>query len=201
MQAPDIPATRQYLAPNHLELLKASNIRSEVIGQRGYFTVTDPEELVDLGFVSAQARVPALVIPVRDVSGKIVFHRIRPDDPRPDTKRPGKFRRYEQPYGTPLVLDIPSRTYVYLADTSRRLWIVEGERKADALISQGELAIALLGVWAWKRDGLPLPEWDSIPLVGREVHVAFDSDAAHKVEVQRALSALAEYLEARGACG
>jgi len=56
-------------------------------------------------------------------------------------------------------------------------------------------------VWSWKRDGLPLPDWDAIRLVGREVHITFDSDAAHKVEVQRALSALAEYLQARGACG
>src|SRR5215203_1559140 len=172
MEAQDIPTIGRYLAPNHIELLmKGSNIASEIIEERGYFTATEPEELIDLGFGSVQACVPALVIPVRDVSGEVVFHRIRPDNPRPDAKRPGKFRKYEQPQDTPIVLDVPPRTYEYLPDRSRRLWIVEGERKVDALVSRGELAVGLLGVWAWKRGGLPLPDWDHIHIVGREVVV------------------------------
>src|SRR5919112_389771 len=150
MQAQDISTRGRYLAPNHLELLvKGSNIALSIVEERGYFTATEPEEVIELGFSSVQARVPALVIPVRNVSGEVVFHRIRPDNPRPDAKRPGRFRKYEQPFETPIVLDVPSRTYEHLADTSRRLWIVEGERKADALVSQGELAVSLLGVWAW----------------------------------------------------
>jgi putative DNA primase/helicase len=200
MEAQDIPIIGRYLAPNHLKLLiKGSNIGSEVIEERGYFTATDPEELINLGFGSAQARVPALVIPVRDVSGEVVFHRTRPDDPRPDPKRPGRFRKYEQPLDTPIVLDVPSRTYEYLADTSRRLWLVEGERKADSLVSRGEVAIALLGVWAWKRGGLPLPDWDRVHLIGREVVVCFDSDASWNANVRMARAKLAHYLSERGA--
>lgn len=200
MEAQGILTTGRYLAPNHLELLlKVSNIGSAAIEERGYFTATEPEELISLEFGSAQARVPALVIPVRDVSGDVVFHRIRPDDPRPDPKRPGRFRKYEQPHDTPIVLDIPSRTQEYLADTSRRLWIVEGERKADALVSQGELAVALLGVWAWKRGGLPLPDWDHIHIVGREVVICFDSDASWNANVRMARTKLSHYLSKRGA--
>jgi len=200
MEAQDIPTIGRYLAPNHIELLmKGSNIASEIIEERGYFTATEPEELIDLGFGSVQACVPALVIPVRDVSGEVVFHRIRPDNPRPDAKRPGKFRKYEQPQDTPIVLDVPPRTYEYLPDRSRRLWIVEGERKVDALVSRGELAVGLLGVWAWKRGGLPLPDWDHIHIVGREVVVCFDSDASWKANVRMARAKLSHYLSERGA--
>ena len=85
-----------------------------------------------------------------------------------------------------------------LSDSGKRLWVVEGEKKADSLVSCGECALALLGVWAWKRDRLPLPCWDDVRLVGREVIVAFDSDAERNVQVRTARLALAEYLRGRG---
>ena len=190
------------LAPHHRAMLEqGSGISPEKITDRGYFTVTDADDLRELGFADCQLRVPALVIPVYGVDARFRFYRIRPDDPRRDREKPGKVVKYEQPSGTGVTIDVPRCAQPFLCDAATRLWIVEGERKADCLVSRGECAVALLGVWSWKRDGLPLPDWDSIRLVGREVHIAFDSDAAHKVEVQRALSALAEYLQARGACG
>jgi hypothetical protein len=190
------------LAPYHRAVLEqGSGISLETIRDRGYFTVTNSDDLGELGFADYQLRVPAMVIPVYGVDGRFRFYRIRPDDPRRDLEKPGKAVKYEQPTGTGVTVDVPRSAQPFLSDAGTRLWIVEGEKKADALVSRGECAVALLGVWSWKRDGLPLPEWDYIRLVGREVYVAFDSDAAHKVEVQRALSALAEYLQARGACG
>jgi hypothetical protein len=190
------------LAHHHRVMLgQGSGISPEKIRDRGYFTVTDANDLRELGFANHQLRVPAMVIPVYGVDGGFRFYRIRPDDPRRDLEKPGKVVKYEQPTGTGLTIDVPRSARPFLSDARTRLWVVEGEKKADALVSRGEVAVALLGVWAWKRGGLLLPEWDAIRLVGREVHIAFDSDAAHKVEVQRALSALAEYLQARGACG
>jgi hypothetical protein len=190
------------LAAHHRTMLEqGSGISPEKISDRGYFTVTDADALRELGFADYQLRVPAMVIPVYGVDGRFRFYRIRPDDPRRDREKPGKVVKYEQPSGTGVTIDVPRSAQPFLSDAGTRLWIVEGEKKADALVSRGECAVALLGVWSWKRDGLPLPDWDSIRLVGREVHIAFDSDAAHKVEVQKALSALAEYLQARGACG
>src|SRR3712207_2692028 len=79
------------------------------------------------------------------------------------------------------------------------MWVCEGEKKADSLVSRSECAIDVLGVWSWKRDGLPLPDWEAIPLVGREVFVAFDSDAERNAQVRLARSALASYLKSRGA--
>ena len=188
------------LAAHHRAMLeRSSGISPEKINDRGYFTVTNVEYLREMGFADYQLRTPALAIPVSGVDGEFRFYRIRPDYPRRDRKKPQKVVKYEQPVGTGVTIDVPHAAQPFLADAGTRLWIVEGEKKADALVSRGECAVALLGVWSWKRDSLPLPEWDSIRLVGREVNIAFDSDAAHKVEVQRALSALAEYLQARGA--
>lgn len=97
-----------YLAPHHHEALTAqSAISEEVIRARGYWTARDEDDLLELGFTKNQRRVPALVIPVRGVDGEVRFSRIRPDDPRPDAKRPGKVTKYEQPGGTPVTLDVP----------------------------------------------------------------------------------------------
>jgi hypothetical protein len=179
------------------DLENMSGISPQVIAQRTYSTATDPDELSELGFADYQIKTPALLIPVWGVDGRYRFARIRPDDPRQDRDKPGKVIKYEQPPGTPLALDVPRAAQPHLDDPTKRLWIVEGEKKADALVSRGECAVALLGVWAWKRDGAPLEDWDHIRLVGREVRVLFDSDAAHKIEVKRALRALSVYLRGR----
>jgi putative DNA primase/helicase len=190
---------QQDLSPKHLRMLREeSGISPEDILARGYSTASDPEQLRELGFAEYQLRVPALVIPVHGVKDGPLFYRARPDEPREYENNPGKFVKYEQPAGTGVVLDVPPRARPMLSDASKRLWIVEGEKKADSLVSRGECAVALLGVWSWKRDGRPLPDWDDIRLVGREVLIAFDSDVERKIEVQMARQALAEYLKGRG---
>jgi hypothetical protein len=98
-----------------------------------------------------------------------------------------------------VALDVPPQAHPALSDPSKPSWIVEGEKKADSLVSRGECAIDVLGVSSWKRDGLPLPDWDGIRLIGREVFVAFDSDAERNAQVRLARSGLARYLKERGA--
>jgi len=187
------------VASNHwISLTEGSGILPEVIEERGYYTATNIDELTALGFESYQKSVPALVIPVWGAEGELRFHRTRPDNPR-RSKKPSKVVKYEQPENKPPTLDVPRRCQPYLSDTSRRLWIVEGEKKADSLASRGEVVIGLLGVWGWKKDGYPLPDWDGVYLIGREVYICFDSDAAKKTEVRRARTNLAKYLDARGA--
>jgi putative DNA primase/helicase len=189
---------RQTLSDNHLFMLtQESGISEEVIASRGYWTCEDEEDLIELGFNKRQRRTPCLVIPVRGITGEVLFHRIRPDDPRPDPEKLDKVIKYDQPVGVPVALDIPS-PLEDLMDTTRRLWITEGEKKADALVSRGEVAVALLGVWNWKKDGWMLPEWDRIPLMGRDVIIAFDSDAVQNYQVRLAEDALAKALEVRG---
>jgi hypothetical protein len=186
------------LAYHHLfSLVAESGISEEVVAARGYWTATDPDDLVDLGFAKPQRRVPALVIPVRDVSGAVRFHRIRPDDPRVDRRRPDRVVKYEQPPSTPVILDVPPLAREGLGDVNRRLWIVEGEKKGDALVSRGEVAIALLGVWNWKRGDRMLSDWEEVRLMDREVLIAFDSDAVGNYQVRLAEVALAKALEGR----
>jgi len=188
------------LIPEHKRALEEeSAIAPEVISERGYFTATDPAELEELGFARFQRRVPALVFPVHGVDKRLRFYRVRPDDPREDAEKPGKFTKYEQPLKTGLALDVPPQAHPALSDPARRLWIVEGEKKVDSLVSHGECAIDVLGGWSWKRDGLPLRDWDEIRLVGREILIAFDSDAERLAQVRLARSALASYLRGRGA--
>jgi hypothetical protein len=186
------------LASHHrADLEIGSGISPQAITERGYVTAEEPDLLRELGFAEFQSRCPGLVIPVWGVDGRYRFARLRPDDPRQDRNNSNKVIKYEQPPGTPLALDVPRAAQPHLGDPTKRLWIVEGEKKADALVSRGECAVAVLGTWAWKRDQAPLPDWDCIRLVGREVRVLFDSDAAHKTEVKRALCGLAVYLRGR----
>lgn len=115
----------QELSPEHLQSLReGSAIASEDILARGYFTVSDPEQLRQLGFAEYQLRAPALVIPIYGVEDGQLFYRIRPDEPREDRTRPGKVVKYEQPTGADVALDVPPRARPMLSDPSKRLWIV-----------------------------------------------------------------------------
>ena len=195
-------STEAFLASHHRRMLEVeSGISPQMVSDRGYATADGPDELRALGFAEYQCLTPALLIPSYDVHGELRLYRARPDSPRRDLQKPEKVVKYEQPAGTGVSLDVPPSAFRALKDPDTPLWIVEGEKKADALCSRGLCAIGLFGVWAWKRDGLPLPDWDNIAIVGRKVFIAFDSDAESKVEVRRARSALAEYLKSRGAVG
>lgn len=91
-----------------------------------------------------------------------------------------------------------------ISDPKIPLVITEGAIKADAAVGAGLCSVALLGVWSWRgsneADGrIALPDWDSIALNGRKVHIAFDSDAMEKPAVYSALVRLKAFLESRGA--
>jgi len=188
-----------YLSEEHKRaLVEESGISEEVIRARGYYTEYEPEGLAELGFDKWQrALVPALVIPIRDVSRRIVLYRIRPDNPRPSTYKPERLNKYEMPTGARNVIDVPTLALEGLKDIRRPLWICEGEKKADALVSRGEIAVSLFGVWSWKRDRLPLPDFDAIPMIGRDVYLVFDSDAAENINIRKALVCLAHYIRGR----
>ncbi len=116
----------------------------------------------------------------------------------------GKPIKYETPLHARNVLDASPFVTHLIKDPSAMLWITEGIKKGDALSSRGHAAIALSGVWGWigKNDQggtTAIASWRDIPLKGREVRIIFDSDAATNPKVQKAESALARYLESKGA--
>lgn len=185
------------LFPQHQELLRASGVDPEVARERGYVSVDTKVRLQRIRFADYQRSVPGLLIPIHGVDGQVRLHQYRPDTPR--TNGDGKAVKYETPARAKLAIDVHPRVRKLLSDPSQGLLITEGTRKADAAVSKGAPCIALPGVWAWMRDGKPLPDWDDIELHGRDVTIAFDSDVLTKEPVQAALQRLTDFLVGRGA--
>ena len=188
------------ISPEHRQALEqGSGISPEVISGRGYKTVTIRADLLRLGFSQHQVRVPTLLIPVWGVTGETVLYQARPDTPR---IRDGKPIKYETPRGSRMVLDVHPVARPMLKDPSVPLWVTEGVKKGDSLVSRGCCAVALLGVWNWRgTNGMggktALPDWESIALKGRQIYICFDSDVMTKPEVHQALARLKSFLESR----
>jgi hypothetical protein len=201
------------LSQKHFDILHASAINDDVIGARGYRTITDANELHELGFSPAQCRVPGLLLPVHTTDGGNSPNVYRPDSPRvledkkkknPDGTHPNKVLKYEMPKGESVRLDCPPVCQPMLSDPSIPLWITEGQKKADALVSARLCAIALLGVWNFKGKNefgasTILADWDYIALKNRDVRIVFDSDVMTKPAVRLALNRLTEHLQRKGA--
>ena len=184
--------------PHHRRmLLEESGISPAVVADRGYYTVKTKAELAHLGFSRHQQREPALVVPMYSPAGELVTHQIRPDAPRLDAK--SKPIKYETPAGSAVSLDVHPSQSERVRDASVPLWITEGVKKADSLVSRGQCAVALQGVWCWQKDGVPLHEWEDARLWGRPVCVIFDSDVMTNPKVQAALEGLVGFLRGRGA--
>jgi len=182
-------------------MLEASGISQSVIEARGYRTVSDRRELLELGFKDGQARVPGLLVPIRGIDGSVVSHQFRPDEPR---QRDGKPVKYETPQGARNRLDVPPTMRERVLDPHIALYITEGVKKADSAASRGIACIALSGVWNWRGkdpDGKSetIPDLDSIPWRGRDVRIVYDSDATTNPKVKQAEAALSEELRRRGA--
>ena len=85
------------LRPEHRKLIDDSAISREVAESRGYRSARSKAELKGLGFNNNQSRVPALIIPIYGVDGKIQFYQARCDHPR--INKVGKPIKYETPAG------------------------------------------------------------------------------------------------------
>jgi hypothetical protein len=103
-------------------------------------------------------------------------------------------------------LDVHPRSRPHLANPALPLFITEGSRKADALISAGARAVVgVIGVWNWRGrngdDGLALlADWEWVALKeGRQVFVAYDSDVMVKEPVHRAMGRMGVALRRTGA--
>jgi hypothetical protein len=192
------------LLPQHRELIEKSAISEEVERARGYWSATERDELEALGFAPYQRRVPALVIPIRNVHGEIATYQARPDSPRMRRDNAKSPIKYESVGGRRLVLDVPVLTRPALGDPRIDLWLTEGARKVDAAVSRGLHCIGVPGVWGWRGTNTQggktaLPDWECIALNGRRVYLAFDSDAATNRHVALALRRLAAFLASRHA--
>jgi hypothetical protein len=179
------------LLSHHLEALHASAITDDTIALRGYWSARKAVELERLGYRRNTVSLPALVLPTRDVRGEIIGYQVRPD------VAPvigGRIAKYLSPPGAEIRLDIPPACRTLIGSPVTALWVVEGTKKGDSLASHGLTVVAVMGVQMFRTD-----DWDQVPLDGRRVFVAYDSDVMVKPAVDAALRALRDYLAARGA--
>lgn len=150
-----------------------------------------------------------LLIKYPDLSGTMQprFARVRYTTPLTPfkAKRP---IRYLQPKDSLPQLYFPNcgpKTWLDIAaDPAVTICITEGEKKAYASQSMlGIPTIGLGGVTSFamrKLDAQPLlPEFETINLRGRKIYIAYDSDIAENVNVERAELVLAEALSDKGA--
>ncbi|MDA2920646.1 DUF3854 domain-containing protein [Desulfobacterota bacterium AH_259_B03_O07] len=182
--------------------IKGSGISVEVGKERGYKTVQGKKELEQLGFSKTQGIPPGLLLPVFTPDEKNPFCTYRPDMPRIDSK--GKVIKYEMPKGIQVRIDVPRRCIQDLKNPQIRLWITEGQKKADALASHNECVIDFLGVWNFKGKNeyggtTLLADLDYIAWDNRDVYIAFDSDVMIKEQVRQALDRITEHLKRKGA--
>jgi len=189
------------------ELQEESGISPEVIEARGYRTLTgtaaELHELEEFGFGprlrNREDVYPALLIPLHNAHGEIAGHQLKPAVPHREIRPDGtpKDRKYETPAGAPLVLDVPAYTRSKLANPDAALWVTEGMKKVDALVSKECAALGLTGVFNWRNKMGTLGDWESIPLKDRVIVVCFDSDAAGNRNVQLAMARLGAWLRTR----
>jgi AAA domain/Domain of unknown function (DUF3854) len=185
----------------HRKQLVDSAISETRAAQRGYWSAVEPDELATLGLHENQQRTPCLVIPIRDWTGNIVTHMIRPDNPRLNDK--GKPVKYEYPRGMRNVIDVPPYARPYLG-TTHPLGIAEGSKKADSGCSAGFPTVSINGVFGWRGknqhgNSTALPDFEVVALKGRDIWLLFDSDGTTKREVEAALRRFVAWLRSQGA--
>ena len=190
------------LAEHHEKMLIVeSGIARDVAEARGYRTIEKKVELKTLGFADRQCNPPGLLIPIYSPRVRSSIISSGPTSPasartasRSSTRLPGapawpstSILRTREMLGNPLI----------------PLFLTEGVKKGDALVSCDRCAIALLGVWNWRgRNGdgglTALSEWEHVALNnGRRVFIIFDSDVTLKPSVHKALTRLKTFLEGR----
>lgn len=204
------------LSAHDLADLRGSGLSDETIVRCRFYTGEGSEIAIirnwsqESAYLTGKGLGAALVIPFLDrQGGPTGFARVKPHKPREVRNRDGTVKpvKYEQPRGLPIRPYIPPMAWPLIDDPAAPLLVTEGEKKAIAATQAGYACVGLTGVDCWsvsrpKGDRGPrvlLPDLAALPLGGREVYVAFDSDAATNPNVRRAEMALGRALAGRGA--
>jgi len=184
----------------HLELIE-SGIPKEIHHLLGYRCVTREEAYELVGY-----KFSGWVVLFCDPKGNPylnkgkLFYRLKPDPEELKGDDPPKYLTPKdagcRPYFSRLATEKKYKT-------CKKLFITEGEKKADALTHYNFPCIALSGVSSWKdkRSGYskPLPELEEFNWKNRQVYLVFDSDIISKIEVILALKSLSEFLNGKEA--
>lgn len=194
------------LSQSHIEYLASRGVAdAPMITTRGYRTITDSDQLQELGFSAKQSQhVPGLLLPVFNSTGESQGYEYRADVPRLSGKS-GKPVKFDRPYGQVPCLNV----HPQMASPLRAggpftpLVIVEGVTRADALAERGVPSASIMGIYGWKGDTgsgpQVLSELHELPIKGREIWIFPDGDALTNPGVNAGTRALADAFKRRGA--
>jgi hypothetical protein len=196
------------------ELSERFSIPSKLLEAAGVRHATDMEVRELLGIQGYKGEdLSGILFPYHDPQdGQVLSHRLRLDTPLPDGQK------YISEQGC-RVLFFPLTPSDDLADVDVPVVFVEAEKSSLALMALGIrcgrkfLPIAIGGVWGWRRkvateltaDGHresvtgPSPSFDLVAWQGRKAVIAFDSNVAGRLDLEKARLALATELGSRGA--
>lgn len=199
------------LSEDHYEeLIVRSAILPDVVAGRGYRTLEgsaeDRQFLEDAGYGrnvwDRDDAYPMLLVPSHGADGEVNGYQVKPAVPRSRVNGNGEPKpiKYETPKGAPLVVDLPPRSLELLRrNESQALWITEGLKKVDALVSYDCAAVGLSGVFNFRNRLGTLGDWEDVPIKGRPAVICFDADAENNRNVQLAMARLGAWLKSRGA--
>src|SRR5262245_58883229 len=128
------------LLPQHAALLRAAGVTDDVARERGYRSVAGAAALARLGFAREQRRVPALLAPIRGVSGRIAFRGLLPDAPR---TRFGARVDIESPRAARPIVDVPLRVRAAVLDPRATLVVAGSPVAVDAAVARGLCCVGL----------------------------------------------------------
>jgi hypothetical protein len=169
------------LSDRHRAYLNSRGLSDPIVDGRPYLTLTDQWRdalMTKYGMSEEQVSVEGILIPRKHPNGEQAMPQLRLDEPRVD--REGNRRKYYAPVGSGGIVDVHPVNLEHINDTSRRLWVCESVKGADALASRGELSVGLHGCWGWSVEGILSRDFDLLLLEEREVIIAVDSDCTHE---------------------
>lgn len=190
------------LANFHEQMLRESGIADEIVEARGYETVADAKGRPDLKLPRGIGSGLAIPLYRPDGAAGPILYRL--DDPKEIKAKKGASRRqrfiqYALPTGQKAFLDCPPRCREALKDVAATLWVTDSLIAADALASQGQCAVAVVGISDYMGKKNPeeivrLTDWDHINLKNRPVRVIFDPDALADPQANKILQRLTVHL-------
>lgn len=182
------------LFPIHRADLEKSGLSRDIIRAAELRSLSGSQAKAALGFM-----LPGVESVLEIPYGKTGFSRYKLFPPGKDAL--GKGAKYLQAKNSGVHLYIPPGLEELLADITVPLYFTEGEKKALKAAQEGLCCVALGGVNNWKLRGAqgPIADIRDIPMRGRSLRVAHDSDFASNVNVLQAVYSFGRALEPLGA--
>ena len=189
------------IAAHHLADLAKSGLTLEDAQRYGIHSVIRQEAKLILGFDPGS---DGLLFAAPSLNGGRPSYQFKPD--RPFTDKEGRPVKYLSPKNSRNHLQVPADLLQegVLQDAGLPLVVTEGRKKSLKATKAGFPCVSLSGVWCFRQagpddQGRPIPDLDLVAWEGRQVFVAYDSDAVTKPAVRGAEQALAQELGRRGA--